>query len=272
MNNLKNFSQIKLIFKGGQKKVYSAVHPEYGKVVIKTGEFNNPLQRERIVREVEFLKSIDSRYFPRIFEFEINEIEKRFFIIEKFIKSKKITELTDYYNSEIKIIELLYKLVNALKLLWENNIVHRDLKPDNILITENFEPVIIDLGIARFLEYESLTQTIAHFGPCTPIYAAPEQLLNKKDLINMRTDFFALGIIILEIHLGFHPFHPKKVGKGNSIPENIINGYYVRPNVKGKTSIHFSILIEKLLKTQPYQRFRNFVILNKFLIKHWRIE
>lgn len=54
MNNLKNFSQIKLIFKGGQKKVYSAVHPEYGKVVIKTGEFNNPLQRERIVREVEF--------------------------------------------------------------------------------------------------------------------------------------------------------------------------------------------------------------------------
>ena len=74
------------------------------------------------------------------------------------------------------------------------------------------------------------------------------------------------------MHLGFHPFHPEKVGKGNSIPENIINGFYVSPNVKGKTSIHFSILVDKLLKTQPYQRFRNFEILNKFLIEHWRIK
>ncbi len=99
MIDLKNFSQVKLIFKGDQKSVYFAFHPEYGYVVIKIGKLKNRSQRERIVREVKFLKSIDSRYFPKNFEFEINDEKKKFFIIEEFIKSNKITELTDYYRT-----------------------------------------------------------------------------------------------------------------------------------------------------------------------------
>ena len=272
VNDLKRFSDVKLIFIGGQKKVYFANHPEYGSVVIKIGDFKNGTQLERIKREVEFLRSINSKYFPKNYEFKVEEKERKFFIVEEFIRSKKITELTNYYNSEKRIIELLYNLIEALKFLWNSNIVHRDLKPDNILINDNFDPVIIDLGIARFLEYESLTNTIALFGPCTPIYAAPEQLLNKKELINMRTDFFALGIIILEMHLGYHPFLPEKVRDGKSIPENIVNGLYVHPNVKKGTSDSFSLLIERLLKVHPYQRFRNYEILRKFLTKYWEIK
>jgi len=272
VNDFKRFTDVKLIFEGGQKKVYYANHKEYGTVVIKIGEFKNGSQRERIIREVNFLKSIDSKYFPKNYEFKIDESKREFFIVEQFIKSKKVTELTSFYDSEKKIIDLLNKLIDALKLLWDNNIVHRDLKPDNILITDNYVPVIIDLGIARFMEYESLTQTIAFLGPCTPIYAAPEQLLNKKELINMRTDFFALGIIILEMHFGFHPFHPDRVRNNKSIPENIINGLYVHPKQKSNTSYAFSILIEKLLKVQPYERFRNYKILKKYLMDNWGIK
>lgn len=66
-------------------------------------------------------------------------------------------------------------------------------------------PCIIDLGIARFLDLESLTRTISPMGPCTPIYAAPEQLTNNKALIDPRTDFFGLGIIALELYLGVYP-------------------------------------------------------------------
>jgi serine/threonine-protein kinase len=34
-------------------------------------------------------------------------------------------------------------------------------------------------------------------GPCTPLYASPEQLRNEKSMIDPRTDFYALGIIAL---------------------------------------------------------------------------
>lgn len=264
-------SDVELIFKGGQKEVYKAFHPKYGIVILKKGKFNSFTALERAKREVNFLQSIHSQYYPKNFEFTIDENAKNFYIVEEFIESKKITDLKNYFNSEEKIINLLKQLINGLKILWNNNIVHRDLKPDNILITKNFIPKIIDLGIARFLDYESLTNTIATLGPCTPIYASPEQLLNKKKFINMRTDFFSLGIIILEMHLGFHPFHPKKVGNNKSIPENIVNCLYVNPSDKEGTSKNFIDLIDRLLKVEPYQRFRNYKIFEQFLNVYWSI-
>ena len=154
-------SDVELIFKGGQKEVYKAFHPKYGIVILKKGKFNSSTALERAKREVNFLQSIHSEYYPKNFEFIIDENAKNFCIVEEFIESKKITDLKNYFNSEEKIINLLKQLINGLKILWNNNIVHRDLKPDNILITKNFIPKIIDLGIARFLDYESLTNTIA---------------------------------------------------------------------------------------------------------------
>lgn len=258
-----------LIFEGGQKKVYKCSHKKYGLVVIKEGHFEYQKNLERIKREVEFLKNIDSEYYPKNFEFIIDEKNKKFVICEEYIESKKIYELKNYYNSEIEIIELLKELINGLRVLWDKNIVHRDLKPDNILITNEYKPKIIDLGIARFLDYESLTKTLQYMGPCTPIYASPEQLLNNKNAINMRSDFYSLGIIILEMHLGFHPFHPEKIGNSESIPFNILNGNFVSPETKSGTSERFSQLITRLLRIQPFERFRNYNSLMDFIYKNW---
>jgi serine/threonine protein kinase len=251
------------IFKGGQKEVYKANHPFYGEVVLKSGKYSGERSLERIKREVEFLGTINSEYFPKNFLFEVNKSNQTFFIVEEFIEAFKFPDLAEYYNSEKRLISLLKELIYGLRLIWDRNVVHRDLKPDNILITKNYKPKIIDLGIARFIDYESLTKTIQPFGPCTPIYAAPEQLLNKKSDINLRTDFFSLGIIILELYLGFHPFDPKELGNQSSIPENIINGQYIQPSKKPGTSKEFSELLRKLLGVQPYERFRNHQILFK---------
>jgi hypothetical protein len=47
-----------LIKEGGQKKVYSCIHPKYGKVVAKIGKFSSTASLERIKREVQFLYQI----------------------------------------------------------------------------------------------------------------------------------------------------------------------------------------------------------------------
>jgi serine/threonine-protein kinase len=268
-NTIKNCTNVTLLFEGGQKKVFRATHKDFKEVVLKYGSFYDESGLERINREVELLRQINSDYFPKNYEFKIDKDQKTFLIVEEFIESKKLYELADYYYSEFRLIFLLKELIQGLKILWDKNVVHRDLKPDNILITSNFKPKIIDLGIARFREYTSLTKTIAEFGPCTKIYASPEQLLNRKRAINMRTDFFALGIILLELHLGFHPFMPDRVGNTKSIPENIVNGIYLQPSSKEGTTREFNVLINRLLKTQPHQRFPNYQSLEKFINQHW---
>ncbi len=163
------------------------------------------------------------------------------------------------------IFRLLSSLIKGLSIIWDKNIVHRDLKPENIIIRPSGLPCIIDLGIARFLDLEALTKTISPFGPCTPIYAAPEQLNNNKNLIDPRTDFFGLGIISLELFLGVHPFDPNIIGNHYSIVENIMQNIYVLETETVKKNNSISELANKMLKTQPYQRFRNYQMLNDFI-------
>ena len=158
-------------------------------------------------------------------------------------------------------MDLLIQLVDGLAVLWDKRIVHRDLKPDNILITSDFEPKIIDLGIARFIDYESLTKTIELWGPCTPLYAAPEQLENRKKAIDPRTDQFALGVILARALLaGVHPFSPEMVG-GDSITENILTSNWAREQLAATASPMMLAMLTRLLGREPYMRFRTGVAL-----------
>ena len=169
------------------------------------------------------------------------------------------------YRTSKEIFKLYSSLVEGLSVIWDKNIVHRDLKPENIIIRPEGMPCIIDLGIARFLDLESLTRTISPMGPCTPIYAAPEQLTNQKALIDPRTDFFGLGIIALELYLGVHPFDPNYVGNHYSIVENIIQNKYVLETDVVKKDVAIEAFAIKTLQTQPYNRFRNYRMLNAFI-------
>ena len=132
-------------------------------------------------------------------------------------------------SDPLSILKLLQALVSGLDLLWRVRITHRDLKPDNILIRDDGSPVIIDLGIILAIEQTDLTYSFAPFSPCTPRYAAPEQLKNRRAEIDHRTDQFILGIDVMElIGGGVHPFDPSVLGCGNSIPENIINNKWTK--------------------------------------------
>ncbi|WIW50638.2 protein kinase (plasmid) [Bradyrhizobium sp. 62B] len=64
------------------------------------------------------------------------------------------------------------ELCDGLSELRRRNIVHRDLKPNNIRVRDSGSPVIIDFGLARMLDLDSLTRTGMKVG--TPLYFSPE--------------------------------------------------------------------------------------------------
>jgi len=247
-------SDVESLAEGGQKKVLTAIHPDWGPIVIKYGEYRYTTSIQRITREVELLRDLDSPYYPKHYEFLVDLVRREFLVVEERLDAVELTDVKDHFASDDKIFELLTHLVCALEILWKRKVVHRDIKPANILITPNDEPRVIDLGIARFLDETSLTANIAGAGPATPIYAAPEQLKNKKSMINLRTDFFLLGILVLELMEGFHPFDPHHVGNQNTLVENILQGIHVDPDVNRDSRLVG--FVQRVLEVQPFKRFR----------------
>ena len=261
-------SEIKIekpIVNGGQKQVFLGSHPTLGSVVYKTGKVRSISSLERIHREISLLRSIQVDSFPKNYLFEWDTSRLEFHIVEELIDGDTLEARMDLPWDEKEILSFLREIAVALEQLWSRHVVHRDLKPQNIMFRKDMSVVVIDLGIARFLDLVSLTDTLNLMGPCTPLYAAPEQLRNEKQLVDTRTDLFALGTIVLQLALGFHPFDPDHVGNSRSVVENILSGDFVGPEFRSDLSAAFCKVVRRLLKPRQFQRFRNGIQLTSFL-------
>lgn len=93
----------------------------------------------------------------------------------------------------------------------QKGLVHRDLKPSNVLVSESAGrplPKIIDFGIAKALDQPLVVAgpTVGLIG--TPGYLSPESLaaLQGAAETDIRTDVYALGILLFELLAGALPF------------------------------------------------------------------
>jgi len=74
-------------------------------------------------------------------------------------------------------------------------LIHRDIAPKNVIIGDNGDAVLIDLGLARSALQAWKTRTGAVMG--TPGYMAPEQALGRQ--ADQRTDLYAAGVLLWEL-------------------------------------------------------------------------
>lgn len=250
------YANPKRIDGGSQKEVYTVDDPAYGRCVLKIGRGESAQSMQRIEREVATLQSIQSEFFPRSYGIT-QHAEGRFAILEEWIDGGKLTDQLDQFSTPPLASNIIAQIVTGLRLLWDRRIVHRDIKPDNLLITKKGEVRIIDLGIARLLDEATLTHDFAMMGPCTPVYASPEQLANRKPLIDHRADQFSIGIVYSQLLLsGLHPFDPAVVESGNNIVENIVKNNWAKEKVHDLCGDSIFAIITKLLGKEPYNRFR----------------
>lgn len=162
---------------------------------------------DRLIRESHALSICNHPAIARIIDhtsIAYNHM-KYHVILEEYLQYGTLADKKNLTKSEIKAIGL--SLASAIQTLCKLDIVHRDIKPANILFREVNEPVLTDFGLVRLLNFTSLTQDFMNQGPGTPVYAAPEQLLNEKNLIDWRTDQFCLALVISELLLNHHAFN-----------------------------------------------------------------
>jgi serine/threonine-protein kinase len=78
------------------------------------------------------------------------------------------------------------------------------MKPENILITTEGQPVILDFGLALTKGAHRVTYANLSSAAGTPDYMAPEQIEGHRG--DQRTDIYALGIMLFEMLTGAPPF------------------------------------------------------------------
>ena len=105
---------------------------------------------------------------------------------------------------------LLIKVAMAVQAAHQNLVVHRDLKPNNVLITADGLPKLLDFGIAKLARHDSLepaetgATTLYGHGAMTPNYASPEQILEGR--VTTASDIYSLGVLAYELLVGELPY------------------------------------------------------------------
>ena len=268
----------------GQRVVYYAkfVAPAppsqigWGAIVVKIADQLNAHQIAYLQKEILILNSLRSRYYPKLYynnlityrpETEDPLPFKIFISIEERANAVPLTSCSGLFSTEQKVSKLLLDLIEGLNLLWSRpeRIVHRDLKPANLLVRHDESIVIIDLGIVREEGKPGITYDDLPWGPCTPLYASPEQTRNDKRNISFKSDIFALGTIAYELMTGSNPY-----GKASDDARTVFSKVRdYKPTTLfnlGLASEEFSKIIELLMKKEPFERYRTVPLFRQALL------
>jgi len=100
---------------------------------------------------------------------------------------------------------IFIKIAQALQQLHAAGIAHRDIKPENIILTEDFNIKLIDLGYGISLSgrnEDGFNRTTLG----TPMYMAPE-IVDKRPYQGSDADLFAFGVTLMVARLVAYPFN-----------------------------------------------------------------
>lgn len=166
---------------------------------------------QRFVREGELMANREWPGVVKVEQFGSDEYGRTWIAME-FIDGKSPAEVIRPGDAW-SVHRLLDGVGRSLDELHGFGILHRDLKPENLLLrnasaSSGWEPVIIDLGIAKWLAQEDATRTGSVFG--TPYYMSPEQFRDAKH-VGPATDRYALAVIAYELLSGKLPFDASSV-------------------------------------------------------------
>ncbi|HET6340366.1 MAG TPA: serine/threonine-protein kinase [Polyangiales bacterium] len=138
---------------------------------------------------------------------EAGEENGRYFLSMEFLDGQPLTELLKRASVEPAVtlgtrLQVLCEVLSGLQYAHELcdfdgmpfEIVHRDITPHNVFVTYHGQVKLVDFGIAKAVDVESLTNAGVFKGKFA--YAAPEQV--RGEIVDQRSDLFAVGVMLWE--------------------------------------------------------------------------
>ncbi|MEV4600458.1 serine/threonine-protein kinase [Amycolatopsis sp. NPDC049253] len=214
---------------------------------------HNPNQRlDRLQREIDSHQRIDHSNVVKLFLARSIEISgNRHAALEfEYIDGDSVrSTIAEGRPDAATLREFARGIISGLNALHDAKLIHRDVKPENIALRGGnlTDPVILDLGTAKLLDMDSITQYPTIIG--TTMYMAPEQLRSERAL--KASDLWSAGVVIYELATGHHPFFTDgaKITLNEAL-ELLSRDFYMPESLP----IDLATLIRKLLSVPAYQR------------------
>lgn len=157
--------------------------------------------------ERQVLSDLDHPNIARFFESGKLTTERPYFIME-YVDGKPITAFCKERGLSLRErLRLFQQVCGAVAHAHQFGIIHRDLKPNNILVTHDGIPKLLDFGIAKLMDGALIGSTLlteTGQSPMTPNYASPEQI--KGLPISQASDVYSLGALLYELVTSEKPF------------------------------------------------------------------
>ena len=206
--------------------------------------------RRRFLAERQILATLSHPNIARLIDAGHREDGQPYLVME-YVEGTTV----DAYAENLSIprkIALFLKVSGAVAYLHRNLVVHRDLKPNNILVTRDGEPKLLDFGIAKMIDLAT-DATITSMRVLTPDYASPEQVLGLP--MTTATDIYSLGAVLYRLLSGTVP-HQFETDSPSAIVSAISTGQILPPgNIKRGLSRDLDAIVMKALRKEPDERY-----------------
>lgn len=209
-----------------------------------------PRYLDRLQREAKLSARLNHPNVVKGIDYGVSE-GLPYFVME-FAEGKTLRQwLTQKHRfAENEVIEIAIQVASALEHAYRHGIVHRDVKPGNILLTEQGQIKLSDLGLARRFEDPTMTQEGSTLG--TPQYISPEQARDPRK-VDIRSDLYSLGATLYHLVTGSPPF------AGESLADLLTKVLFEKEaeaSSRAAVSEGFSLVLRKMLAKDPRTRYQ----------------
>ena len=168
---------------------------------------------QRLLREFVALRELRHPVFPQLFDQGVT-VQHSPFIVMEHLQGESLESHRLSHGGQLGVeFVLTYaeRTLEALEFAHGQGWLHRDISPNNLFVTPDNEPHILDLGLCRAIELSGGFASIT--GPAllgTPGFIGPEQARGDYCQVDARADIWSLGATLFVLLSG-HPVHPGTV-------------------------------------------------------------